>query len=186
MPTMIRRLLVLLLLLLPVPAAAQSLTGELAGSWALRFDGSVIFRFDIERDGEGWRGAWSRPANFSTDGDRFANLAGGTVTIPSRDGRDFAGWAELTFPDDRPGAVPDIFRFRVLPTGRAEMIYAETGLAPYVLDRVAAHEALGPFEPGKVYSRPGTAPAPLARPAPPAPPAPEPAETPRRPAFEGR
>jgi hypothetical protein len=181
---MIRRLLVLLLLLLSVPAAAQSPAGELAGSWALRFDGSIIFRFDIERDGDGWRGSWSRPGNFVSDGDRFANFTGGTVTIASREGRDFAGWAELTFPDDRPGAVPDIFRFRVLPTGKAEMIYAETGLAPYLLERVAAREALGPFEPGKVYSRPGTAPAaPLVRPAPPTP---ETAEPRRPPAFEGR
>jgi hypothetical protein len=180
---MIRRLLVLLLLLLPVPAAAQPLAGDLAGSWALRFDGSVIFRFDIERAGDGWRGTWSRPGNFASDGDRFANVAGGTVTIASREGRDFAGWAELTFPDDRPGAVPDIFRFRLLPTGKAEMIYVETGLAPYVLDRAAADVPLGPFEPGKVYHRPGTAPAPLVRPAPPDP---ETAETRRPPAFEGR
>jgi len=188
----IRRLFLALLLLLPAlllpaPAAAQSLAGQsLAGSWALRLDGSIIFRFDIARDGDGWSGSWSRPGNFASDGDRFANFTGDTVMIPSREGRDIGGWAELTFPDDRPGAVPDVFRFHLIAPDRAEMIYADTGLAPYVLERVAADALLGPFEPGKVYRRPGMAPPPAVRPAPPGPDEPEAEEAQGPPAIEGR
>ena len=54
---MLKRLLFVLLLLAPTPALAQSL----AGAWALRLDGAVIFRFELEPEGEGWSGTWTRP-----------------------------------------------------------------------------------------------------------------------------
>ena len=180
---MIRRLLLLLALLLAAPVAAQAPAApSIAGSWALRLDGSIIFRFDIEPDGDSWRGTWSRPGNFASDGNRFANFTGGTDIIEAREGREIGGWAELTFPDDRPGAVPDVFRFHLIAPDRAEMIYADTGLAPYVLERVAADALLGPFEPGKIYRRPGMAPAPTIRPAP----VPVDEEAQGPPAIEGR
>jgi hypothetical protein len=153
---MLLRLLGLLLLVLPFPAAAQ----DLAGSWALRIEGTTIFRFDLQPDGESWKGSWSKPRSFASDGDSFARLSGPPVEIAAGEGRAMGEWAELTFPDPRPGAVPDIFRFRLLDKDRVEMIYAETGLAPYELVRVASGAQLGPWEAGKVYRRPG---APIAR-----------------------
>lgn len=198
---MLRRILILLLCLLPVPAMAQSFAQSfedlsredqsledqsLEGAWALRIDGAIIFRFDLERNGNGWSGTWSRPASFASDGDRFGKLTGPTETVDSAGTRAMGDWVELTFPDNRPGAVPDIFRFRLMGPERVEMIYAETGLAPYTLERVTADALLGPWEEGKVYEREGAAPAiSQLRPK-----SPEPREEvqgpPGRPAFEGR
>ena len=48
---------------------------------------------------------------------------------------------------------PCPLRFHLLGPDRVEMIYAETGLAPFTLVRVPATAQLGPFEPGKVYRR---------------------------------
>lgn len=172
---MIRPLLLAFAALIPVPAAAQSSTQPavrapavaegLEGSWALRLGGAIIFRFDIERDGAGWRGSWTRPRSFASDGDRFSNLTGAT-TIKSEKGSTIGEWAELTFADDRPGAVADVFRFHLQGADEAELIYVGTGLAPYTLQRVAADALLGPFEEGKVYRRPGMAAASPRRPAP--------------------
>lgn len=153
---MLLRFLALLLLLLPLPAAAQ----DLAGSWALRIEGTTIFRFDLEPAGESWKGSWMKPRSFASDGDSFARLSGPPVQVTAGGGRTIGEWAELTFPDPRPGAVPDIFRFRLLDKDRVEMIYAETGLAPFELVRVPAAAQLGPWEAGKIYRRPG---APIAR-----------------------
>ena len=75
-------------------------------------------------------------------------------------GRALGDWAELTFGDARPGAVPDVFRFRLVAPDRAEMIYAETGLAPFVLERVEPGSVPGPWAAGRVYRREGVRPGP--------------------------
>lgn len=147
---MVRRLLLALVLLLPSPAAAETL----AGSWALRLDGAIIFRFDLEPDGQGWTGGWVRPGSFASDGNRFGSLSG-SERLEAEEGRAIGEWAELTFADPRPGAEPDVFRFHLIGPDRAEMIYAGTGLAPYILERVAAGALLGPWEEGRVYGRGG-------------------------------
>lgn len=146
---MLRIAFILISVLLAFPAAAQSLEG----SWALRLDGAIIFRFDLDREPNGWSGEWARPGSFASDGERFANLSGPTETIDASEGHEIGAWAELTFPDNRPGAVPDVFRFNLIGADRAEMIYVGTGLAPYTLERVAAGSPLGPWESGKVYRR---------------------------------
>lgn len=146
---MLRMMLILLSALLPFSAAAQSLEG----SWALRLDGAIIFRFDLMRQGDGWSGDWARPDSFASDGERFTSLSGPTEIVNAGEGRAIGAWAELTFPDDRPGAVPDVFRFNLTGRDRVEMIYVGTGLAPYILERVAADTPLGPWEAGKVYRR---------------------------------
>jgi hypothetical protein len=158
---MLIRWLIVLLAFLPVPAAAQ----DLAGSWALRIEGTTIFRFDIETAGDGWKGTWWKPRSFASDGNNFGRLVGPPIEVTSGSGRALGEWAELSFPDPRPNAVPDVFRFRMIGGDRVEMIYADTGLAPYELVRVVAKAPLGPWEADKVYRRPG---APIAEAPPPA------------------
>jgi hypothetical protein len=148
---MLFRFLAFMLIVLPIPAIAQ----DLAGSWALRIEGTTIFRFDLEPAGDNWKGNWSKPRSFASDGDSFARLSGPPVLVAAGEGRAIGEWAELTFPDPRPGAVPDIFRFRLLDKDRAEMIYVDTGLAPFQLVRVPVGAQLGPWEAGKIYRRPG-------------------------------
>src|SRR6478736_235093 len=46
-------------------------------------------------------------------------------------------WIELSFADLRSGGIPDVFRFHLIAPDRAELIYADTGLAPFTLERVA-------------------------------------------------
>ncbi len=160
---MIRRLLLLLLFLLPVPAAAQpqvpaqvplgqTLSGRfLEGSWGLRLDGSIIMRFDLERTADGWTGGWVKPSSFASDGARFGSIKMPSVERQADSGRSIGEWAEITFNDPRPGEEPDQFRIRLIGPDRAEMIYVGTGLPPFPLVRVGAGALLGPFEEGKVY-----------------------------------
>lgn len=159
-----RRIATLLLALAPLPALAQAIPDDtpglksapeqaLAGSWALKVEGATVFRFDIARDGERWKGEWHRPASFASTGDSFSRLSNQPVKVDSGGSKTVGDWAELTFPDNRPGAVPDVFRFRLIGEDRAEMIYVDTGLAPFTLTRVAPGTGLGPFEAGKVYHR---------------------------------
>jgi len=170
---LLKRLLIVLALLLPAPAAAQAL----AGSWALRLDGAAIMRFDLKRDADAWKGTWVKPDSFASDGKRFGRISLPAVSIESRRGKAIGDWAELTFDD--PEAGNQVFRFRVTGPDRAEMLYVGTGLAPFTLVRVAAGAPLGPFEEGKVY---GADPA-----APGDPPEGDDAAPPEEePAFEGR
>jgi hypothetical protein len=170
---MMSRLLLALALSVSLPAAAQAPAAPapatlpatfaaqmLAGSWALRVEGSVVFRFDLEQDGEGWRGTWTKPRAFATDGATFRDVTGPAVEQTALRGRALGDWAELTFGDARPGAVPDVFRFRLVGPDRAEAIYVETGLAPFELDRVEPGTAPGPWPAGRVYRREGVRPGP--------------------------
>jgi hypothetical protein len=164
----IARLLFALLVLLPVPAAAQAtlpaqailptqpitVAGSfLEGSWALRLDGAIVMRFDLKRKADGWEGAWVKPTSFRSDsgGRRFGEIVMPAVERHADSSRTIGDWAELTFNDPRPGQEPDVFRLHLLSADRAELIYVGTGMAPYTLERVGAGALLGPFEAGGVY-----------------------------------
>jgi len=147
---MIARLLLLLALLLPGPAAAQSL----AGSWALQMGGATIFRFDLAHDADGhWHGTWSKPGSFASDGNHFRKLSGPVKEVRSMTAVDLPDGIELSFNDPTPGAIPDIFDFRLTDPDTVKMTYVGTGLAPYTLKRVAADAPLGPWDPVKIYGR---------------------------------
>lgn len=175
---MLIRLIAASLLLLPVNAAAQApapapartaapaptsgapartplAVQMLAGSWALRVEGTIMFRFDLAPSATGWTGTWAKPHAFATDGAIFAEIGGPPAEQRSQSGRAIGDWAELSFGDARPGAIPDVFRFRLVSPDRAEMLYTDTGQAPYVLERVDAGTQLGPWAPGRVYRRTG-------------------------------
>ncbi|MGX7894572.1 hypothetical protein [Tsuneonella sp. HG222] len=154
---MVVRLLLLLALLLPFPASAQDESvSSLEGSWAFQIGPATIFRFDIApvsgKDGE-WRATWSQPKSFATDGENFTRLTLPAKVTPSMAGLEFDGEVELSFNDPRPGAIPDIFRFRLIDADAAEMDYVGTDLAPFTLQRVARDTPLGPFEQNTVYRR---------------------------------
>ncbi len=136
------------------PARPSLALQMLAGSWALRVDGTIMFRFDLAQSGASWSGTWIKPKSFATDGAIFAELSGPPAEQRSQSGRAIGEWAELAFGDARPGAIPDVFRFRLVGPDRVEMLYTDTGQAPYVLERVDAGTQLGPWAPGRVYRRP--------------------------------
>ena len=197
-------LLFALTLLAPVTAAAQTIPAPpaatrapfaaqmLAGSWALRVDGAIVFRFDLASGGSGWGGSWTRPSSFVTDGASFGTLSGPPVEQKAASGRAIGDWIELSFADLRSGGIPDVFRFHLIAPDRAELIYADTGLAPFTLERVAPGTDAGPWAADRVYRIPGVTPglpvhynvAPPA--APNVPPRRAPAETQGPPAIEGR
>jgi len=197
-------LLLAVLLLAPVPAAAQTIPAApaatrapfaaqmLAGSWALRVDGAIVFRFDLSASGSGWSGSWTRPSSFVTDGASFGTLSGPPVEQKAASGRAIGDWIELSFADLRSGGIPDVFRFHLVAPDKAELIYADTGLAPFELERVTPGIEPGPWEVGRVYRRPGVTPGlpvhyNVAPPAPPnIPPRRPPSETQGPPAIEGR
>lgn len=190
--TMILRPFFCALLLLPVPAMAQGEAAELEGSWVLEASGTAIFRFDLEDAGQEWRGTWLRPASFGSDGKVFMQLRGPVARVQSMAGLEIGNEVELSFEDRRPGAVPDIFRFRLLEADRAELIYVGTDLAPYALRRVSPDRQPGPWEVERIYrygepayvplpqfARPRAAPAAEAEPDTQAPAAPAPVLAPR-------
>jgi hypothetical protein len=147
---MIARLLLLLALLLPAPALADTLEG----SWALQMGGTSIFRFDIAKDADGkWRGTWSKPSSFASDGNNFSRLKGPPKNVPSMTALETPDGIELSFNDPRPGAVPDIFDFKPIDSDAVELVYVGTDLAPYTLERVKAGAPLGPWETDATYSR---------------------------------
>ena len=151
---MLRFLAIMLLAFLPWPAAAEPAAApSLAGSWALKVDGTPMFRFDLTAAGEGWSGSWWRPASFASDGNSFSRVSGPAVEVVSGEGKADGEWTELTFPDARPGAVPDVFRFRLIGRDRVEMVYVDTHLPPYTLVRVAKRVKLGPWDAEHVYRR---------------------------------
>ena len=144
-----RLILTLLALLTPITAQAH----ELEGRWAFRIDETTIFVFDLDQQDSGqWRGTWTRPETFASSGAVFTRLAG-SKTFPSRASSAPADNVELTFDDPAPGAVPDVFRFRHMGPGRAQMTYVGTEFTPFPLIAVAAEVGLGPFEQGRVYDR---------------------------------
>jgi hypothetical protein len=153
-----------------LPAAAHA--HEMEGRWALRIGETNIFVFAITRadDGE-WHGTWTRPDRFASNGAVFARMEG-SRDVRSSAGIEFAGDIELTFDDPAPGAIPDIFRFRHLGPGLAQMTYVGTPLAPYPLVAVPEGSGLGPFVAGVVYDRDNAVTDPGAVPVPPPPPPP--------------
>src|SRR5690606_6437847 len=123
---MIRKLLLLLLLALSAPAAAQQ-AQTLEGTWALRLDGSIIMRWDLDRDGRAWKGVWVKPDSFASDGRRFGSIRMPAVQRQSDKAEVLGEWVELSFPREG-SADSDTFRFPVLSPARAERVYAVTGL----------------------------------------------------------
>nr|WP_166179309.1 hypothetical protein [Altererythrobacter segetis] len=147
---MVARLLLLLALLLPAPAAADTLEG----SWALQMGGAAIFRFDLAKDADGkWHGTWSKPSSFASNGNSFSHLKGPPKKVPSMTALETPDGIELSFNDPRPGAVPDIFDFKPIDSDAVELVYVGTDLAPYTLDRVKAEAPLGPWDAAATYSR---------------------------------
>lgn len=141
-----------------VPAAVRAQEGtppaEIAGAWDLVIDGLPIFRFEIESlPNAQWRGRWSRPQTFNSNGDAFYNIRPGVRTTTSMTALAVDGAVELAFDDPRPGAVPDIFSFRLVGPDTVEMTYVGTGLAPYTLVRASAGQRLGGWDERRIYSR---------------------------------
>lgn len=143
----------------PAPASAAAPVAEatLQGRWDMRIEGVSVFRFEIRQNAAGeWSGSWSRPNRFNTDGNNFANLGGGVKTTQSMTAVPAGGGVELAFDDPRPGAVPDIFRFRMISATTAEMTYVGTDLAPYTMVRATAADTFGNWPEGGVSRRGGT------------------------------
>jgi len=147
--------LVLCLQLAFVPSSAQAQSEALEGSWDFRLDGVTIFRFEISRSGaQEWRGTWSRPESFGTDGYTFTRLRGGVEEVPSMTGIKFNEKVELSFDDPRPNAIPDIFRFELIDYSSARMTYVGTDLAPFAMVRAAPGDPIGKWNDRVAYSRP--------------------------------
>jgi len=154
-PLMFKRIaLALAALLMSLAASTPALAQSMEGTWDFRIDGTTIFRFEIEKSPEGeWLGEWQRPEQFNTDGDNFANMAGGVKSSDSMTGIEFLGQVELSFDDPRPGAVPDIFRFDLTGDDSATMHYVGTELAPYSLVRAAEEDVIGDWDAPRIYRR---------------------------------
>ena len=147
---MFRCLLAGLLILLSTPAMAAA---DPTGIWALRAEGTTIFRFEISRTATGWTGIWARPEYFQTDGQSFSRISGPVVRRVARQARAIDGVLELTFDDPRPNATPDLFRLHVIDSTHAEADYVGARMEPLALVRVKASAPLGGWNPSHSYVR---------------------------------
>ena len=149
---MFLRLALFVLLLMPLPAAAQ----DVAGNWTFGIGPVGILQFRVEReDDDRWHGIWLRPKSFASNGVVFLDIQGPPIDVPASQVREINGWLELTFEDPRPGAVPDIFLLRALPDGTAEAVYADTGFPPFKLVRDNTMRGIGPWDSELAYLRAG-------------------------------
>ncbi|MCL6250322.1 hypothetical protein M3P36_04570 [Altererythrobacter sp. KTW20L] len=156
--TLLRLVLAFLTLLLPLAVQAQPADQApdqgIEGAWDLQADGTTVFRFEIGQAANGeWQGRWLRPETFNSDGNAFYNIRGGTRATTSMTALTVGDTVELGFDDPRPGAIPDIFSFRLTGPDSAEMVYVGTDLAPYALVRASADDAMGPWDAARIYRR---------------------------------
>jgi hypothetical protein len=152
--TLRRLVLAFLALLLPLAVQAQPAGQGIEGAWDLQADGTTVFRFEIGQAANGeWQGRWLRPETFNSDGNAFYNIRGGTMATSSMTALTVGDTVELGFDDPRPGAIPDIFSFRLTGPDSAEMVYVGTDLAPYALVRADAGDAMGPWDAARIYRR---------------------------------
>lgn len=150
-PAMMPRFLIALAaLLLP----AQALANDLEGHWAFRIDEATIFVFALEeREGGGWTGSWTRPAQISSNGMVFRNMDG-SQTVTPQGVIEREGAVQLTFagPPEARGRN-DILQFRLVSENQAQLTYIGLPGDPYPLVRVVPDTALGPFEEARIYDR---------------------------------
>lgn len=148
---MVARFFLVVALLFATPAAAQETSLE--GSWAFRIDGATIFIFALSQSETGdWQARWTRPERFGSNGAVFSQLRG-SESVKAMAAFMVRDEVEIAFPDNRPNAVPDIFRIRQVSENQASLTYVGTGFAPYPLVRVPGSMGLGPFDDGRIYDR---------------------------------
>ncbi|BBC71858.1 conserved hypothetical protein [Altererythrobacter sp. B11] len=151
---MLKRLLLAFAMILSVPTALSAQARDpLEGLWIFEVEGTGVFGFALEKDGESWKAQWLRPRRFASDGVRFIDLVGPPVPIEATATKETGGWLELTFADPRPHTLPDVFRIHVAGTDTAEAIYADTGFPVLPLVRGDPASTLGPWGPGQTYTR---------------------------------
>ncbi len=157
---MLKRIAIVLatLLLIPVHAAAQDPQAEevaytLEGFWAFKIDDAVIFLFEVDQREDGsWRGRWTRPEVFGSNGVIFNRMSGATRIVATSAIETEEG-VQLSFPDPRPEAVPNVFLFELVSDHQVTMTYVDTPLAPFPLIRVVPGTQLGPFDDARIYDR---------------------------------
>lgn len=142
-----RPILVLLLLWLAAPVAAANP----AGLWALRAEGKTLMLFDVQRTARGWRGVWTQPAKYATDGDVFSAIARETSRRITREAHAVAKGVELVFDSPWPGGAADHMIIRDVNATTADMSWAAFSTIPYVLTRVKARPRFGPWQVDRGY-----------------------------------
>jgi hypothetical protein len=145
--TLIRRILVLVLLFLASPVVASNPSGL----WALRAEGKTLMLFEVQRTAQGWKGAWTQPEKYSTDGDFFTRIESRTKRRIAREAHTVEDGVELVFDSPWPGGTPDHVIIRVLNATTAGMTWAAFNKTPYILTHVKAPPPFGPWQVDRDY-----------------------------------
>lgn len=125
---------------------------DLAGTWDMVADGSVISRLELRRTAAGWSGVWSRPTAFSFDGNTFSAIEGPVVRRVSASAKEVPTGLEFSFPDPRPDSTPDIIRIMPLDERRALLELVGPGFEPITLVK-GGKSSLGPWVKERRYTR---------------------------------
>lgn len=140
-----------LFLSMPAMAAPPS------GVWAAMSEGTVIYRFDIEKTSSGiWAATWDRPAKMSTDGEIFSHVAGPVEHRAAKKVVAAGEALELTFDDLRPGSSPDVFRLKSIDDSHVTAEYLTLSafgikVEPLLLVREAPNASMGSWDQNQTY-----------------------------------
>jgi hypothetical protein len=148
--------LLIVLLLVALPAAAQAQAPEPSGRWAIRADGRVLVLLDLVRaPGGGWTGSLTRPAELLlTPRGAFAGVGGPVetrriVTAAQRG-------PQLELGVECRGGGTTVYRLRPLDADTAELRLEERGPA-LLLSRAAPGETVaGGWDARRVYTPEGS------------------------------
>lgn len=119
--------------------------------YALRIGDAILWEFVLQKNKTGWATQWLRPTLFDFDGASFEHIEGtplareGSVVSLGED------QLQLSFPDPKPGAVPDIFYLKNVGTSAVTLEYIGTGFEPFNMVRLPRPAPLH-WGAGKAYS----------------------------------
>lgn len=142
-----RHIFVLLLFCLAAPVAAA----DPAGLWALRAEGKTLMLFEVQRTARGWRGVWTQPAHYTTDGDVFTGIESTTKRQMTREAHAVPKGVELVFDNPWSGGAPDSLIIRAVDATTAGMTWAAFATTPYILTRVKTRPGFGPWQVDRGY-----------------------------------
>lgn len=134
-----------------IGAAAPAREADVAGTWALRAQGSTLMFFEVSRSRDGWTGSWTQPSEYDTNGEYFNDIKADTTVRRSREAHKIKDGVELVFDNPWPGGAPDHIFIHVNDADHASMQWAAFDSTQYELTRMTSRTGLGPWQVDRGY-----------------------------------
>ncbi len=140
--------------LLAFAFSGSAQAAEPSGIWALKAEGTTLYRFEISKTASGWNAIWVRPTAMRTDGYTIFDIHGPVIRRTASKVAASGDALELTFDDPQPGGMPDVFRIHVTDDTHATEEYLALNSESFDLVREPADTTLGDWDAQKIYTVP--------------------------------